>query len=90
MKGLDPIVKVLKKVFSPGLILSLVFLALVAFEVYLLYYKVYGNLSTTVEEAFVENKIVRLNVNNYNKLVELMDEVKTFAPTNVISHNPFQ
>ncbi|MBX4191389.1 MAG: hypothetical protein KW804_01150 [Candidatus Doudnabacteria bacterium] len=77
-----------KKFINPTLVLALMFIALVALEAYVLYYKVYGNLSTGIDDS-VDVNIVRLDVNNYNKMIELIDSLKAFEPHNEARDNPF-
>lgn len=82
--------KFTKKLFNPGLILVLLFLLLIGVEAYVLYYKVYGNLSTGIEDVAVDVNIVRLDLNNYNKMVELLDSLNSYQPANTPYENPFQ
>ena len=79
----------LKKLLRPGLFLVLVFLILVAIEGYLLYFKVYRSLSIGVDTKAINYNIVRLDLNNYNKTLKLLDELNSFSPPNLFINNPF-
>lgn len=79
-----------KKFIRPDLILILIFLLIFGLEIYLLYSRVYVNLSTEVNEAPTDN-IVRLDLASYSKTLILLDASKTFAPQplNLANPNPF-
>ena len=79
----------LKKFVHPNIILAVVFVIVIGVEAYLLYFKVYAYLSTKVENVQAED-IVRLDLNNYNKTLELLDSLNTFAPENPSVNNPFK
>ncbi|MBX4187495.1 MAG: hypothetical protein KW802_04610 [Candidatus Doudnabacteria bacterium] len=81
---------ILKKILNPTVILTILFAALLLVEAYWLYYKVYGNLSTNVEDAAVEVNIVRLDINNYNKMINLLDSLKVYKPVFTEVENPFK
>jgi hypothetical protein len=81
---------ILKKLWHPGLILTAIFLILLIIEAYLLYYKVYANLSTGIEALPVpSSNIVRLDINSYNKTLELLDSLKAFTGSTADVDNPF-
>ena len=80
----------IKKILRPALILALLFLALLALEAYVLYYNVYGNLFTEIEDSSMDVNIVRLDVTNYNKMIELLDSLKDYTPANPAVENPFR
>jgi hypothetical protein len=79
-----------KKIVSPTLILVLLFLMLVGIEASLLYNKVYGNLSTEFDDDSIDVNIVRLDINNYNKMIDLLDSLHSFQPENEVYENPFK
>ena len=87
MKSFIPIAK---KFIRPAVILTLLFLLLIGIEAYLLYYKVYGNLSTDINDISVDVNIVRLDVSNYNKIIELLDSLNAYQPANPVVENPFK
>lgn len=78
----------LKFRIRPGLILLAAFLILVIFEAYLLYYRVYINLYTTVDEISVED-VVRLNLKDYNAALEAIDKRQNFTAPTLNINNPF-
>jgi hypothetical protein len=91
MKYLDSIITIIKKVLRPSWVLILLFLLLLGVEAYILYSKVYGNLFTGInEEIVVENKIVRLDLNNYNKTLELLDGLQAYSAPELNINNPFK
>jgi hypothetical protein len=78
----------IKTVLRPGRVLFILFIALLAYEAYLLYYRVYINLSIGVEEVSVED-IVRLDLNNYNTVLEEIDKRNNYIPPTRDINNPF-
>lgn len=81
----------LKKSINPSYILALVFILVICWEAFLIYSKVYSNLS--VEQESVESEsIVRLDLNSYSKALILLDGAKSFvAPVlSLKNSNPFK
>lgn len=77
------------KAIRPKLVLTILFLILLGFEVYVLYFNVYGNLSTGVEDISVDTNIVRLDLKNYEKMLQLLDNAKAYGAPAVTVDNPF-
>jgi hypothetical protein len=86
MKSLNSLIK---KLARPKLLLILLFLALLGVEAYLLYYQVYGNLSTGIENVSVDNS-VRLDLSNYKTTLDLLDSNSTYLPPGLVTNNPFK
>jgi len=86
MKNLQ---NIFKKLFHPKLILIVLFFVLVGIEAYLLYYKVYANLSTSVDTIVFDNNIVRVDVKSYTETLELLDLRKIYQAPNLIINNPY-
>jgi hypothetical protein len=77
------------KIFHPRWVLTTVFLVLLTLEIYLLYSRVYKNLYTPIEDAPIEQNVVRLDVINYNKMLELLDSLKVYTGREINIENPF-
>lgn len=79
------------KFIRPQLLLSLLLIAMILFEVFLLYSKVYGNLSADAQTA-PTGSVVRLDLAAYQKTVNLIDQLKSFTvlPWNIQNSNPFR
>ncbi len=83
--------KSLQKYFRPKLILVALFVIFLSFEIYILYYKVYSSLTVSVEETPTNSSnIVRLDLTNYKKTLELLDSLKAYVGVEVTEHNPFK
>jgi hypothetical protein len=83
--------KSFQKYFRPKLVLITLFVIFLGFEMYILYYKVYTNLSVSIEEAPTNsNNIVRLDLTNYKKTLDLLDSLKAYVGVEVSEHNPFK
>ncbi len=67
--------------------LVLLFLLILAYEGYLLYSKVYANLSIGSQDI-IAGSVVRLDLNAYNKMLKTIDNNKTFIPTPPVLSNP--
>ena len=86
MKKLKLHIKIRPKVW-----LMVLLLVLMLYESYLLYYKVYANLSVeTVEDPLADKKIVRLNFDNYKKTLDFLDGLKNYTPPTTTVANPFK
>ena len=83
--------KILKKFFRPGLFLVLLFLLVVAYEVYLLKTHVYRDVTETFD-AVGSDKIVRLNFNSYTNAINVLGSLQNFTPTtwHLKNPNPFK
>ena len=79
-----------KKLIQPKLILIVVFIALLVLEAYLLYYKVYGNLSTGIEDVSTDSSIVRLDLPGYKSTLQLLDANTSYVPSGLNLNNPFR
>jgi len=74
---------------NPGFILLVIFVVILGYEVYLLYYNVYINLTTEVKDITVDTNIVHLDLTNYQKMLILLDSVKTYESPPLTIDNPF-
>lgn len=83
--------KLFKKLFRPNLLLSIIFIIIIAYEIFVLYYHVYPSLSTEYTEIPNQN-IVRLDLDAYSKTLQLLDSSVNFAPPiwNLINVDPFR
>ncbi|OGE74327.1 MAG: hypothetical protein A3I07_02655 [Candidatus Doudnabacteria bacterium RIFCSPLOWO2_02_FULL_42_9] len=80
---------IVKKFLHPTLLLTTIFVVLLLLEVYLLYSKVYTNLYVSITGAPIEQNIVRLDVTNYNKMLDLLDSLKTYQGRPIDIESPF-
>ena len=80
-----------KKMINPVAILGIIFVVVIAIEAYLLYYRVYGSLLAQPDEV-ADEKIVRLDINSYNKTVQLLDAYRQYVPAGQFPKNinPFK
>jgi len=74
---------------KPGFVLVAIFALLLGYEIYLLYYDVYTNLTTEVQDISVNTNIVHLDLANYQKMLDLLDSVKVYTPPPITVDNPF-
>ena len=81
----------LKKFFVPSVWMVIVFILIVAWEVYVLYTQVYRQLSPDFTGDETEN-LVRLDLDSYNKSLIILDNAKNFVPdkVNPVTTNPFK
>lgn len=78
------------KIIRPGLFMGIVFLIILLFEGFLLYAKVYKNLSAEPQTVSTES-IVRLDLISYDKTIRFLDDLRNFsvAAWDLINPNPF-
>lgn len=81
----------LKKFIVPSVWLVLVFILIVAWEGYILYSQVYRQLLPDTAGIKSEN-IVHLDLDSYNKTLNLLDNTKNFVPKtlDLVNQNPFK
>lgn len=82
--------KVLKKLIQPSLLLGLILLLVLATEAYLLYSKVYRSLNTDIGDVRLDSSVVRLDLANYTKTLNLLDSQQNFVPNTDIKTNMFK
>lgn len=84
--------KINKKNIRPNLLLVLAFVLIMGFEAYLLYWKVYSNLTTEEATEIQTGNIVRLDLTSYNKALGILDSAKSFTikTENLSNTNPFK
>ncbi len=74
----------------PQLVITLIFIIVILFEVFLLYTQVYRKLTPEADAVPNEN-IVRLDITAYNNTIEFLDKLKTFIvePWDITNLRPF-
>jgi hypothetical protein len=89
MKNID--IKFDIKRIKIGLALTIVFGLILILEIYLAYDGLYSKLSTE-SETVEESNVVRVDLEAYNKTIELIDKLENFTPPNLIlnNFNPFR
>lgn len=79
-----------KKFLRPKLLLVALFVVAVLIEAYILYTKVFPNLSISQEVEQNNQQVVHLNLVDYQKMLITLDQLETFKPDFPILHNPFK
>lgn len=78
------------KLLNTGLILTLVFILLLLFEIYLTYGSVYQKLVAN-PEIIQDSNIVRVDLEAYNETIDLIEKLEIYSPPSLLFNrfNPF-
>lgn len=85
--NLKPHLKLNKNIGSIGFILTITLIAVLLIEIYLIYFLLYRNVWIS-DDAIIPNNIVRVDLADYNKTIDLLNELESFSPNPLVLSRP--